>query len=194
MASSSTNNNITPEYVAEAWYHTVTSAHAAQDTPLTQAFFAPSNVEWIRQKIQGMLRESLNEPNIIFILNREFAQDMINMAINNKVYSYSPHKGLAVLNSAVVKNEYDIAYLGQRAHKRYVTQMLKGDRMRIFPYGLGDRTLHARGENQVTQSPYQLNHPWKSQYQAYLSQVLKINPNACPQTETVGYNPRFPNP
>lgn len=184
---------VTVDQVRTAWEDQCLYGHQTQDSPLTVAFFDPRNVEWIRSEIERRLKIKTGEENLRYYINAEFAQTMIDTALNNQGYAYNVEYGLPRLNQWVINKEEEIAYLSLRAQKRYEHQMLYGNRMRVFPYGVGDRTLHAKGENQVTQSPYLLNHPWKSQHEGYLNQVLKINngwkPSACNN-----YRPKFPNP
>lgn len=193
-------NEITPYDVRGAWVQQVLEGAQAQDSPLSLYFFSPENVEFVRSEIERRLRLKLEEPNIKYVMTQEFAQSMVDMALNNQGWAYDVEGGLPRLNQWVINKEVEIAYLGQRQHRRYETQMLQGNRMRVFPYGLGDKTLHVRGENQLTQAPYQLNHPFRSQYDAFLNQVLHIHDkdayrDSLTRASTCNnFRPRYPTP
>lgn len=185
---------INPEEVRSLWVTLVLNAARASDTPLTQAFFSIENVNWLKSEMERRLQRKLSDPTVKYLITEEFVTSMIDMALNNYFYAYDVEKGLPLLNQYLLNKEVEITYLGQRQRKLYETQMLQGNRMRVFPYGLGDKTLHVRGENQVTQAPYQLNHPFKTQYQAYLDQVLHVNRPSCPTVYRCTPFPAHPNP
>jgi hypothetical protein len=172
------DNIITPDQVKPAFYEQVVKAGLAQPSPLSEAFLSAGNVEYLRQTIENNLRRYANDPSIRFLLTKEFAQDMIDRVVGNSVLSYDVKVGVPALNDIIVHRETEIAELSLRHTKRYTRWALHNDRTKIMPYGLGDKTLHARGENQVSPAGYELNHPHKSQYRAYLRDVLHLN---CPR-------------
>lgn len=191
--SSLSNNLIDPQDVAQGFNEQMIKGHVTQYTPLTRAYFHPQNVEFIRSEIEKRIRRYTGEPNIKIVLTEEFLQTMVDMAFRNQQYAYDVENGLPRLNEWTINHEGEIIMLSMRKRKQYERWILHGDRMRVYPYGLGDRTLHAKGENPQTQSPYLLNHPWKSQYQKYLDEVLMVNcptrPSNCPPVQH-----KFPDP
>jgi len=187
------NNLIEPHQVAQGFNNQMIKGNVTQNTPLTRAFFSTQNVEYIRSEIERRLRQHTGESNIKLVLTEEFLQTMVDFAFRNQQYAYNPEKGLPRMNEWVINHEGEIILLSMRKKKQYERWILNGDRMRVFPYGLGDRTLHAKGENPQTQSPYLLNHPWKSQYQKYLDEVLMVNCPTRPSQCNVN-PPKYPNP
>jgi hypothetical protein len=186
-------NSITPKQIYDAFQYQVVQGNIMPNNPLTLAYFTEKNIAYLRDEIQRRLREYTGEPNIKLVLTQEFAQTMVDTALRNQFFAYDVERGLGRINQWTINHETEIIMLSMRKRKQYERQILKGDRMRVYPYGLGDRTLHVRGENGLTQSPYQLNHPWKSQYQQYLKDVLMVDcptrPSNCPINQV-----KYPNP
>lgn len=171
------DNIIGPDQVKLVYYEQVIKAGLAQPTPLSETFLSTQNVEYIRQQVEKNIQDYTGDPDIRFLLTREFAQDMIDRAKGNQALGWNVEVGVPLLNDLVVHRETEIACLSLRHVKRYTRWALHNDRWKVMPYGLGDKTLHAKGENQVNPSGYELNHPFKSQYQAYLRDVLHL---PCP--------------
>ena len=184
---------IEPEELYSLWIQLAVLSQQSVDTPLAQAFFSARNGHWLRNEMTRRLREALNEPNALYVFTEEFVTSMVEIVLTNPGLGLDVRNGLPLLNQWILDKEFEIAVLGQRQRKRYETQMLQGNRMRVMPYGLGDKTLHVKGENQMTQAPYQLNHPFKSQYQAFLQQVMNIN-NPIKASTCSTFQPRFPQP
>jgi len=170
-------NAITPHGVRKAWEHQILHTNLAQDTPLTLAFFHPRNVEHIRLNIEARLQKLLQDPHIRFILTQEFALDMVETAYKNQLWGWDPAQGLPRLNKYIIDRETEIAMVGERHRAMFHTRYLRGERMRVFPYGMGEKTMHVRGERPITFSPYMLNHPWGKQHKQYLKEVLHIDEN-----------------
>ena len=175
------DNIIVPSQVMDTFLEQIVKPGLQPITLLSQAFLSESNVEYIRQQIENNLRDYTGEDNIRFLLTKEFAQDMVDRVYNNPGLAWDVKVGVPLLNDLVIHRETQIAELSLREEKRYTRWALHNDRLRVMPYGLGDKTLHVHGENQVSPSGYELNHPFKSQYVAYLKDVLHIN---CPSLST----------
>lgn len=171
------DNIITPEQIKEVYYQQIIQGYVSQPTPLSEAILHPQNIENVRLRIEKNIREYTEDPYIRYLLTREFAQTVIDQIRNNSFLAYEVKTGLNVLNNIIVHHETQIALLSLRHTKRFERWALNNDRIKIMPYGLGDHTLHTKGENQVTPSGYLMNHPFQSQHQAYLRDVLHIQ---CP--------------
>jgi hypothetical protein len=193
------DNILTPAQIRQAFYQQAPTQ--IQPSQLSEALLEPTNMEYIRQQIENNLRQYTGEDNIRFLLTKEFAQTCIDQIMNNPGLGWDAKVGLPLLNDIIIHHESEIAKLSARHNKRFTRWVLEGDRVHggYLPYGFGDKTLHARGENQVSPSGYGLNHPDKSQYLMYLRDVLHIQ---CPSLSTapckMGPPPkpfyRYPNP
>jgi hypothetical protein len=184
------DNIITPDQVKSLYYEQVIKGHITQPTPFSEAFLNPNNMEYIRQKIENNIRNYLGEDNVRFLLTREFAQTVIDYVRDNMALSHDVKYGVAVLNDMIIHHETEIALLSQRQNRRYERWALNNDRIRVMPYGIGDKTLHAHGENQVSPAGYELNHPYQSQHKAFLRDVLRIQ---CPSNSSAPCRiPPFP--
>jgi hypothetical protein len=172
-----TDHIITPDQVKDIYYELLIKGHVIQPSPLSEAFVNPTNVEYLRQQVEKNLQQYTRDSSIRYLLTNEFAQTMIDMIQNNQQLAYDVQVGLPILNDLVVHQETEMALLYERHHKRYVRWALHNDRPKVMPYGFGDKTNHVKGENQVVPSGYELNHPFKSQYQMYLRDVLHLQ---CP--------------
>jgi hypothetical protein len=192
------DNIIIPSQVKDAYYQEVIKSGIYQATPLSEAFLEPENIEYIRQQIENNIRQYINDENIRFLLTREFAQTVVDAIRENQGLAYDVRVGLPILNGMVIHHETEIALLSERQRMRYFRWALHNDRSRVMPYGYGDKTNHVKGENLVTPSGYELNHPFKSQYRAYLRDVLQITcppPSSRPcEIVPVPPNLKFPNP
>jgi hypothetical protein len=184
------DNLIQPYQVKEAYNEQIVKAGLAQPSPFSEAFLSTQNVEYIRQQIQQSIREYTEDPHVYFILTKEFAQDMIDRTYNNQMLAWDPKVGVPLMNDIVINREVEIAKLSQRHVKRYTRWALHNDRTRVAPWGIGDKTNHVHGENQVSPAGYQLNSPFQNQYRAYLRDVLKIT---CPKLSSAPCKmPPFP--
>lgn len=184
------DNIITPSMLKNLYYEDIIKGHYTQPTPLSEAFLETANIEYIRQAIENNLRKYTGEENIRFLLTLEFANTVNQTLYNNQALSYDVKTGVAILNDMIIHHETEIALLSLRQEKRYTRWGLNNDRLKVIDRGLGDRTLHVHGENQVDPSGYQLNHPNQSQYKAYLRDVLQIQ---CPSLSTAPCRvPPFP--
>ena len=167
------DNIIVPSQVRDSYYEQITKGQIAQPSPFSLQFLSPENVEYIRQQIETNIRNYINDDSVRFLLTKEFAQTMIDKARFNLGAAYGGKVMLDVINDQVIHHETQIALLSQRQNKRYERWQLANDRPKVFPYGLGDRTLHVN-KNLVSPAGYELNHPFKSQYQVYLNDVLHV--------------------
>jgi hypothetical protein len=184
------DNIIAPHQMKNLYYETILKGHQMQPNPLSEAFLEPSNIEYIRQTIENNLRKYTGEDNIRFLLTLEFANSVNQILYNNTGLAYDVKYGVAILNDMLIHHETEIALLSQRQDRRYQRWALNNDRIRVMPHGLGDKTLHVRGENQIDPSGYELNHPYQSQYKAFLRDVLQIQ---CPSNSTAPCRvPPFP--
>ena len=176
------DNLIQPYQVKQAYYEQVIKAGLAQPSPFSEAFLSPENIEYIRFQIQKNIQEYTEDPNVYFILTKEFAQDMIDRTYHNQALAWDVKVGVPIMNDIVINRETEIAKLSQRHVKRYTRWAVHNDRLKNLGYGLGDKTNHVHGENQVSPAGYQMNHPFQSQYKAYLRDVLRIqNPHLSSQ-------------
>ena len=171
------DNIIVPSQVKDAYYQEVIKGGIYQATPLSEAFLTPENMEYIRLQIENNIRQYINDDQIRFLLTREFIQTVVDKLKDNQFSAYNIQVGLPVLNDQIIHHETQIALLSERQRMRYLRWALYNDRSKVMPYGYGDKTNHVKGENQLTSSGYDLNHPFKSQYRAYLRDVLQIT---CP--------------
>ena len=184
------DNIITPDQLKTLYYENIIKGHFSQPTMLSEAFLEPANIEFIRQTIENNLRKYLGEDNIRFLLTLEFANTVNTTLYENPALAYDVKTGVAILNDMIVHHETEIALLSARQERRYTRWALYNDRSKVMAPGIGDRTLHVRGENQVDPSGYQLNHPNQSQHKAFLRDVLRIQ---CPSLSTAPCRvPPFP--
>jgi hypothetical protein len=151
-----------------------------QPTPVTQQFSSAANVTYIKQQIEHNLQNMFPDPHqpIELVLNPEFVQVMIETVKKNARYLFDMQHGVSWLNYQIVEHETAITALSMRAQQRYYRQQLQNDRLKTMPRPLSEKTLYTKGENALTTSGWQLNHPAKGQYAQFLSQVLKIKPNS----------------
>lgn len=186
------NNIISPtvdsKHIQNGFHEQKIKSGSTRYTPLTQAYFSHENIQFLKKSIEHNLKKYTGDPNLQLILNEEFLQVMVEIATNNTSYSYNVKEGLPRLNQWTINHETEILVLSMRKQKQYENWILKGNRMQIFPYGMGDRTLHVKGENQQTHSPYLLNHPWQSQHNAFLDQVLHVRNPECGVAPRYQYN------
>lgn len=175
------DNIITPDQVQTAYYEQIIKGQIAQPTPFSIQFLSPQNVEYIRQQIETNIRNYTKEDDIRFLLTKEFAQTMIDTTRNNMGMAFGGKVAIDLMNSQVIHHETEIALLSLRHNKRYERWVLHADHSRIMPYGYPDKVLHVKGENGLTTSGYELNHPFKSQYQAFLNDVLHVQ---CPSNSS----------
>lgn len=161
-----------PREIKEAFFNQHVRGGRSQFTPVTLAFFDENNIRYIQNQIQKNLSQYAGKP-INFLLSREFAETMVNVASRNLALSHNAN-GLNILNNEVIKQETDVHLLSLRARARYEKWVLHGDFPRVWHYGYNDRSHHIRGENPLTSSPYQLGHPWRRQYSDYLQSVLRM--------------------
>lgn len=184
------DNIITPDMLKNLYYENIIKGHFSQPTVLSEAFLEPANIEFIRQSIENNLRKYTGEDNIRFLLTLEFANTVNTTLYENQTLAYDIKTGVAILNDMIIHHETEIALLSARQERRYTRWALNNDRTKVQPYGLGDRTLHVHGENQVDPSGYELNHPYQSQHKAFLRDVLRIQ---CPSLSTAPCRvPPFP--
>lgn len=190
------DNIIDPSDVKTLYYDQIIKGHITQPTPLSEAFLSTENMEYLRSQIETNIREYIGDKMIRFLLTREFAQTVINHVRDNMALAYDVKNGIPILNDLIIHHETEIALLSQRQERRYERWALNNDRMKIMPYGLGDKTLHVRGENQVSPAGYLMNHPFQSQYKNYLRDVIRIQePSLSTAPCRVPPFPiRFPNP
>ena len=167
------DNIITPDQVQHIYMDMVVNARIAHQTPLSDAFLSPRNIEYIRQQIEIQLQHYLKE-QVGFLLTREFSSNIIDVLLGHDRYNNEPQMIIPYLNSLIIKQELELALISQNQQKRYEKWGLRNDRMKVIDYGLGDKTLHAKGENQVNPSGYNLQHPHKNRYQQYLKEVMNI--------------------
>ena len=175
------DNIIDPADVMGIFNVLVVDGRKGVHTPLSVAFLSEANVEHMRRAVEQNIREYTGEDNIIYLLQREFAQTLIDLLLDNLALSFDVKASVPLLNDIAVHHETQIALLSQRHTKRYTRWALHNDRMKVMPHGIGDKTLHVHGENQVNPSGYELNHPFKSQYGQFLKDVLHIQ---CPSNST----------
>lgn len=190
------DNIIGPEQLKDLYYEQIIKGFVYQPTPLSEAFLQTENIEYLRTTIEANLQRYLEDPQIRFLLTREFAQTVIDHLKNNQSLAYDVQYGLPILNDLIVHSETEVALLSQRQERRYTRWALHNDRMKIMPYGIGEKTLHVRGENQVSPSGYLMNHPFQSQHNHYLRDVLHVQ---CPSNSTAPckvppFPLRFPTP
>ena len=190
------DNIIDPSDVKILYYDQVIKGHITQPTPLSEAFLKTENMEYIRRQIETNIRQYTQDDGIRFLLTREFAQTVIDHVRDNMALAYDVKNGIPILNDIIVHHETEIALLSQRQGRRYERWVLNNDRMKVMPYGFGDKTLHVRGENPVSSAGYQMNHPFQSQYKNYLRDVIRIQ---APSLSTAPcrvppFPLRFPNP
>ena len=171
------DNNIVPSQVKSVYVDYVIRNGLYQATPLSEAMLETVNIEYIRQAIENNIKNYIKDDNIKFLLTKEFAQTVMDVIQNNQWLAYDVRVGLPFLNSVIIHRETEIALLSERQRMRFIRWGLENDRSRFMPYGLGDKTQHRKGETFVTSAGYSLNHPFKSQYRAYLRDVLQVN---CP--------------
>ena len=190
------DNIIDPSDVKTLYYDQVIKGHITQPTPLSEAFLETANMEYIRSQIEMNIRKYTEDDMVRFLLTREFAQTVINHIRDNMALSYDVQHGIPILNDLIIHHETEIALLSERQKKRYDRWALNNDRLKIMPYGFGDKTLHARGENQVNPSGYLMNHPFQSQYKNYLRDVIRIQKpsNSSAPCRVPPFPIRFPNP
>ena len=190
------DNIINPSDVKTLYYDQVINGRITQPTPLSDAFLDTNNIDFIRQQIETNIRNYIQDENIRFLLTREFAQTVIDNIRDNMVLAFDVQNGIPILNDMIIHHETEIALLSQRENRRYERWILNNDRMKVMPYGFGDKTLHARGENQVSPSGYLMNHPYQSQYKTFLRDIIRIqDPSLSTKPCKVPPFPiRFPNP
>jgi hypothetical protein len=196
MGGMYSDNIISPSDVKTLYYDQVIKGRITQPTPLSEAFLETNNIEFIRQQIENNIRNYLQDENIRFLLTREFAQTVINNIRDNMSLAFDVQTGIPILNDIIIHHETEIALLSQRENRRYERWVLNNDRMKVMPYGFGDKTLHVRGENQVSPSGYLMNHPYQSQYKTFLRDIIRVQ-DASLSTKPCkvpSFPIRFPNP
>lgn len=143
-------------------YYTISERH--QVTPLTEAFFESSNIQFIVAQIEKALHLLTGE-QVRISTNEEFAQTMIETAGRNLGLSYTPQT-VGALNRAVIEHETRVQYYSLRQRKLFYKYFWFQDRMRVFPYGQYDKVTS--GEVTVSPSGYTLSNPWRRWQADYL--------------------------
>ncbi len=148
-------------------------------TPLSIAFFAPSNILCIRDAIEKKLGELTGEC-IRIVITDEFAQTLVDLVFRNSVYAYEPYIGVPILNDMAVEHETSVQYMSLRHRKLFYKRIMNGERLRVFPYGIATKVT--KGTVKVSPSSYQLGLPWKRRQSEYLKEVLCLGQQSGPCT------------
>jgi hypothetical protein len=152
-------------------YHHHHHHHHHHKSSFAHEFLKPSNIEYIRKRIEYNVRNYINDSSIIFLLTTEFAQYVFDMLHNNPSFSI---ENIDFVNETIIDRETEIAILSERQKKRYTKWELQNDRMKTMPYGYSDKTNHVKGETVISPSGYHLNHPYQHQYKEFLKSVYNI--------------------
>lgn len=133
-------------------------------TPLFTTFFSPENVNYIKDQIEKALY-ILTQEKVIIPINNEFIQTMIDIAQWNVGLAYAP-LSTPLLNRAVIDHETQVQYSSLIRRKLYNKWFLQNDRMRTMPYG--EYSRHTKGEVTISESDYNLSHPYRRWRPCYL--------------------------
>jgi hypothetical protein len=147
-------------------------------SPLSDLFFAPQNVDFLRTQLEKILTQLTNEP-IHIEVNNEFLQSMFDICSRNESMAYTALEGLNQLNEAFLEWEARIQYLSLRHRRQYVKYYIEGERLRTMPYGTPEKVM--RGEVTVSPSGYMMSNPWRKKYGEFLQDVLCVgnHPKPC---------------
>lgn len=149
-------------------------------TPLSVAFFDPSNIQCIRNAVEQKL-EQLTGQCIRVVVNEEFLLTLIGVLEGNLAFSYIPQQGVPLLNDLAIEHETSVQYMSLRQRQLYYKRIINGERLRVFPYG--EQThVSAKGTVKVSPSSYQLGLPWRRNQSAFLKEVLCAGQNSGPCT------------
>lgn len=140
-------------------------------TPLSIAFFSPSNILCIKQAIEERLLQLTGEC-IRIVITDEVAQTLTDVVERNLAYSYVPEQGLQLLNDLAIEHEVSVQYMSLRHRKQFYRRIMSGERLRVFPYGT--MTKITKGDVKISPSSYQLGLPWKRRQNEYLQEVLCV--------------------
>lgn len=165
-----------PYQTATRWYDRTTQ----QGTPVTNLFFQPANIQYLKQQLEAILKQLTGGQCINVPVNAEFMQSMTTIAFNNPVFAYLGNDGLQQLNNMFLEWEARIQYVSLRHGKLFNKYFIEADRMRVFPHGVGEKVT--KGEVKIAPSGYMLSNPWRKQYGNFLSDVLAVEEQKKPCT------------
>jgi len=146
-------------------------------SPVSNLFFAPSNITFLQHQLELVLTKLVGEP-VRVPVNDEFIQSMYDIYSQNSGLAYSGQQGLDSLNENFIEWEARIQLISIRQQKRYETMWIKNDRLLFFPYPTPTKTL--KGETVIDTSGYMLTNPHRNNFGNYLQDVLHIGPTATP--------------
>lgn len=169
------DNLLTPGDIQPMFLRMYIETNRYKLTELMLKFTSKENIELVRQRIEVILQQELEDDAIVFVLSREFYTAVCSMIELNLGANYEFELLLQALNEVLIKTEAERAILSQRQWDRYNKWILQKQYPKVMHYGFGDRTYHIRGENQQDPSGYALNHPHKSQYADYMQSVMGID-------------------
>ena len=141
-------------------------------SPVTDLFFAPSNIQYIKDQLEKAIF-LLTKEHLIVPITNEVVDMMYLIASQNPIFAYWGARGLRILNEMIIDWETRINYASMRDRKLYYKYYINADRQRVFPYG--QPTKVTRGEVTVAPSGYMVSNPWGRQQGTYLKNVLHVN-------------------
>ena len=103
----------------------------------------PDNVEYIRRQIEQNIRNYTKEDNIRFLLTKEFAQTMIDSAVQNQALAYDIRVGIPILNDMTIHHETEKLFPGVA---RQTDDLLPSDVADSACFGVDHRLPKGKGE------------------------------------------------
>lgn len=172
--SSLSSNLVAPADIQAMYLYTI-PAHT-QPSHFALVFTSAENMEYVRRSIEKNLQDALKDPELGFLLTREFVTVVLEMLQFHGAATGNVNTYIQAYNNQLIQNETDQALLSHRHSQRHHKWNLLNDRIKVMPYGYSDQTEHVRGERPISTAAYQVTHPDARRHQQFLQQVLGIPP------------------